>query len=620
MGKLAGIFYFDLRPVSPEDRDRVGRSLDGPEPAALEIYGAPGLLMAYAASPDSRRDRGAGCCSAGHRACTFDGRLDNRAELLARLDENRSRAPASAVALAIHEADGPAGLGRLVGDWSLAIWNARNRTVSLASDYAGTRPLYFHRTASRLIWSSSLKDIAEWARAGDLDEDYAAAFLSRGLAAHRTPYRGVLPVPAGSIVSVSPQRLETTKYWSLPVSRTIHYRDESQYEEQLRVLFQEAVAARLDTAAPVCAELSGGLDSSSVVSMAHRLIQGGKVRAPGLVSFSYRSAGSTDEQFYRAVEQSCNLPAVHLETGEYPATSPDFAAAAPLLWGPRLTEVARRMAAGGSRVFLTGQLGDLMMGNWLDDSEQAGDYLRQGRFSQAVREAFAWSHSLRVPVYSILGRALGVASSVNADMARNAAGHAAYGDSLSPGLSRIAALHERGLSAQDWLRHALPARRKRLKALHEVLQCRALQCPEPMQGVEYCHPFLHRPLVEFMLAIPPAAVCRPGEPRRLMRRAFAGIVPDLVLRRRSKGGYDAMFLNALRPCASELLRRPGEIGLVQLGYVDRRSVEFRLRRLVAGLECNESQLRHLILFEFWLRNREQAGSAADGRATAPAAA
>ena len=89
-----------------------------------------------------------------------------------------------------------------------------------------------------------------------------------------------------------------------------------------------------------------------------------------------------------------------------------------------------------------------------------------------------------------------------------------------------------------------------------------------------------------------------------MRRAFAGLLPPAILNRRSKGTYERVYRQALVPMAAELLRQPGEIRIVEFGYVDRRSILERLTRFTEGLDCNESQLRQLILFEFWLRNSE----------------
>jgi glutathione S-transferase len=48
--------------------------------------------------------------------------------------------------------------------------------------------------------------------------------------------------------------------------------------------------------------------------------------------------------------------------------------------------------------------------------------------------------------------------------------------------------------------------------------------------------------------------------------------------------------------------------MVEFGYVDRRSITERLTRFREGLDCNESQLRQLILFEFWLRNSKNSGA------------
>jgi len=136
-----------------------------------------------------------------------------------------------------------------------------------------------------------------------------------------------------------------------------------------------------------------------------------------------------------------------------------------------------------------------------------------------------------------------------------------------------------------------------------VLSARNLQAPEILQHVAYTHPFTHRPLVEFMLTIPARVVCQPGQPRRLMRRAFAGLLPPLIAGRKSKAAYLSTYLGAIMPLAAEMLQQPGEIQVVERGYAERRSLIARLERLRQGLECNEGQLWSLILFEFWLRNQ-----------------
>ena len=89
-----------------------------------------------------------------------------------------------------------------------------------------------------------------------------------------------------------------------------------------------------------------------------------------------------------------------------------------------------------------------------------------------------------------------------------------------------------------------------------------------------------------------------------MRRSFSDLLPPAVLRRKSKAAYTGVYRTALVPLASAMLAHPNEIRSVVRGYVDRQSVTERLERFVQGLECNEPQLRQLLLFEFWLRKRE----------------
>ncbi len=593
MSGLAGVFYYSpSRPVPPRDE---GRICGSPDQSADAFHRAPGLLMAHAAR------------SSTGNLCAWDGRLDNRDDLRAKAGRCFPRdCSDSEIALAIYETKGKEGLCDLIGDWSLVIWDAARHILLLASDYAGVRPLYYCLNNGRIVWSSALQCLVDWTGAEPLDEEYVAHFLTRGSAGGRTPYRDILPVPPGQVLEVSASRQWTEAFWSIPVSKTVDYARESEYEQRLRALFQEAVAVRMRTSAPVCAELSGGLDSSSIVCMANQLVTRRRVEAPELITLSYRQHGSTDPKFYQAIERSCGLQGIHLETSEHPFLTPALAGRAqPVFWEPRFQEVSRRMAAAGANVLLTGQLGDLVMGNWMDDSEQAGDYLRERKIAQALRETLAWSQALGTTIYPLLWRALRAAISPSvmpesADLGKRPSD----GGSLTGRLRRTARSLSCHRRSDAWLKEERPSRRKHLWALSQVLEARTLQTPETVGHIAYTHPFSHRPLVEFMMAIPPRIVCRPGSPRRLMRRAFAGLVPEPVLGRRSKAIYSGVFLESLRPIASELGRNTRRMRLVELGYVDPDSVAVRLGRLAGGLECNQPQLRCLILLELWLRGRE----------------
>jgi hypothetical protein len=180
---------------------------------------------------------------------------------------------------------------------------------------------------------------------------------------------------------------------------------------------------------------------------------------------------------------------------------------------------------------------------------------------------------------------------------------ASRGDSLDEALRRRFVREERQRLAEASWRHAGPGRRRRFRAVQEALESRSLQAPDALQHVSYTHPFAHRPLVEFMLTIPAGVVCGPGQPRRLMRRAFAELLPPMVRNRKSKAAYTSIYQSALVELAAIMLRQRNRIEVVKRGYVVGDSLIGRLERFTQGLDCNESQLRQIVLLEFWLRNR-----------------
>jgi len=616
---IGGVFYFDFRPVPETDESRLQQARPRCSIHPIQLSSAPGLLMSQAPSRFDSLDNQTRAVLPDGSFCCWDGRLDNRESLFLALSSEVSRPgfDSAMAALRHYQAEGTAGLRNLIGDWSLAIWDARSKSVVLASDYAGIRPLYYRRKTDRVYWSSSLSDLVAWTGAAALDEEYAALYLMSRAVPRLTPYAGIHPVPAGHAVRISPQAFSIEPFWRLPVHQELRLEDQRDYEEGLRTLFREAVQVRLPSGSPACAELSGGLDSSSIVCMSHRLLP--PPSKP--VTFSYLHPGSRDEPYIRAVERACNLEGIHLDLQDCPlVTATQAGGAAPGWWEPRLAELARRMESLGAGVLLTGQLGDFIMGNLGDDCEQVADYLQQRRFGPAMREAFAWSQAIQIPVYSVLWRALRTAwfswtAPMISDPFSGPPGRFTKLDSLT---SRMRALvppaGAEPAGREEW-QGAMPSRRRRFRMLSHTLQGRILQTPEPLQHLSWSHPFAHRPLVEFMLTIPPGQVCRPNEPRRLMRRAFATLLPPPIVNRKSKAVYEQPFRQALLPLAAMLLAEPGKIRTVESGFVERDTLLERLQRFSQGLDCNEFQLRQILLFEFWLRNRERGAHAFDGTTT-----
>lgn len=539
----------------------------------------------------------------------WDGRLDNRNDLLPLLaDLLREDKSNSAIALAVYQRWGTDGLVHLIGDWSIVIRDDANRTTVLASDFAGVRPLYYSVQRGQVFWSSHLQSVVDATGISELDEQYMGAFLLYGGCPNHTPYKGIYSVPAGHAVIVTSTDTKVRRFWSLPIRDEVRYRDHHRYEEQLRALFREAVSVRLQTEALVLAELSGGLDSSSVVSMANHLMLGGLVPASSLTSVSYVWKNSLDEPFIREVESFCKIKSVHISTHDAPLISEtDVGSAHPEILRPLRRSVALLSRELGAKVLLTGQNGDLVTGNWFDDSLQVSATLRRFCFGKAFTEAVEWSKILRLPVYRVLWQA-GCAALPPVLLptklyVKDDGSYApkSTGTSVLPAFINRVGLSESASVFSDTWMQAPPERRKYFRALSTMVELRILQVPQLWQHLDYTHPFAHRPLVEFLLTIPVNVLCRPGKPRKLMRRTLSDLWPAKLRSRQSKGLFNAPWQEVLQPIAHMLLRSKN-LNVVEMGFIDPASVVSRLQQLSVGLDCNQSQLRNIIMLELWLRN------------------
>src|SRR5262249_27025028 len=152
---------------------------------------------------------------------------------------------------------------------------------------------------------------------------------------------------------------------------------------------------------------------------------------------------------------------------------------------PLRTSVARAARRLGAGVILTGQGGDLMTGNWFDDSLQVAAPLRLLQLRRAFEDSLAWSRILRLPIYRVLSRGLQAAlPPALASPALYSTGDASYvpkNEETSivfksgAGRSRRdSGLELEGLFSDEWLK-APPERRKYFKALSAMFELRLLQ-------------------------------------------------------------------------------------------------------------------------------------------------
>jgi asparagine synthase (glutamine-hydrolysing) len=166
------------------------------------------------------------------------------------------------------EEQGPAMLGELRGMFALGLYDLRKRTLMLARDRAGKKPLFYHDNGRRLVFASELKSLMlDPSIPRDVDFSSMADMLTfQYVPSPRSIWSGVRKLPAGCRLVCDARGPRVERFWTLPVE--VDYAIEEQAAlERLQALLAESVRIRLGSDVPVGAFLSGGLDSSAVVAL-----------------------------------------------------------------------------------------------------------------------------------------------------------------------------------------------------------------------------------------------------------------------------------------------------------------------------------------------------------------
>ena len=287
-----GTIRLDHKPISDADLRRVKRQLlpYGPDSEASFLREEVAIVYrGFHITKESCRDCQPYALATGE-VVTWTGRLDNRDELLGALPKFRASDVADGTIAALtYERLGIAGFARMVGDWTCSVLNRSERRLTLAVDSVGVGRLYYRRTASSVSWSNCLETLIADDASEELDEEYVAGWLSMFPAEHLTPYRSVSAVPAASYVVLRSGRATVQRYWSFDGGKEIRHGSDSDYEEHFRTVFKLAVRRRLRATGPIVAELSGGMDSSSIVCTADLLREEHECEGVDLHTISYHN-------------------------------------------------------------------------------------------------------------------------------------------------------------------------------------------------------------------------------------------------------------------------------------------------------------------------------------------
>ncbi len=429
---------------------------------------------------------------------------------------------------------GPSCFTKLNGMWAFALWDSKEQKLILARDHFGIKPLYYYLDKNLLVFSSEIRALISLPFVKPKpNENSIYNYLVDGRLdfTEETFFHGIYSLLPGHYATAKLDgSFEKFRYWEMPkVCETVNDGDMVEATERVRRLFIDAVRIRLRSDVPVGTCLSGGLDSSAIVSIVTELKEEDK-KSVGkrLQGFSVIFPGeSEDESHFVNIEVQATGAESHVvsptaldlwrdltelvRTQEEPVGGPSQYA------GWRVMQLAKTHHVP---VLLNGQGADEIFAGY---SEYLGFYMkdlfRRRKIMAAFKETFL-SLDLTARMFPLLFR-------YNRKIRR------IIGHCLNPVFSAKFA-KDRGkrrvdlslslaqLLRSDVTRYVLPSllRYEDRNSMHFSIEVRL--------------PFLDPRLVEYAASLPMNVKIRDGWTKRIFREAMRGILPEEIRSRRGK--------------------------------------------------------------------------------------
>src|SRR6478752_2552888 len=255
-----------------------------------------------------------GACVISYNGEIYNAR-DLRPELEARGRRFSGHSDTEVLVEAIAEWGVRATIERLIGMFAFAVWDRRDRTLSLVRDRVGIKPLYYGPQNGRVVFASELKALEVlpgWRP--ELNRDALAAYLRLAyVPSPHSIYRGIGKLEPGHVVTIDAEgKVAASAFWSVEKAaergkRAQFHVSDREATDTLEMLLGDAVGRRLVADVPLGAFLSGGIDSSTVAAMM-RMRSNAPVRT---YSIGFKEEGFDEAPHARAV--AAHLGTEHTE-------------------------------------------------------------------------------------------------------------------------------------------------------------------------------------------------------------------------------------------------------------------------------------------------------------------
>ena len=645
MGGIVGLFHLNASPVNEEllqqmiavasrrrGSDKVGSFVDGPI--------GMGHCQFYTTG-ESYCEQQPLWDELSQLCIVCDGRVDNREELIAQLSISDKVGVITDVALilAAYKKWGSDCPNQIVGDFAFVIWDKKEQRLFCARDYAGIKPFFYALVDRTFIFGSTIEQFYEHPLLSpELNDEYMLDFLiyavTGPLDTPGTAIKGIKRLTSACYLSVDRNGISPpVRYWSPKDIKEIHCSNPTDYAEGFKEVFRRAVKSHIRNKGPVASELSGGLDSSSIVSMAADLYQSGEVPINEFIALSksFISFPEADEaEYQQAVVDKYNLISQRLPTddrfsmtGTESGLCPDEPYGIYISYNEQLItpEAANDF---GATVLLTGFGGDeILWGNPL----YLADLLWRGDLKIFLTELKKWARTENMSYLKALIE-FGIKPKVP--------------HSLRPLLSTLLQKpiefwytfeEEEGPRIPDWIdkrfaRDMVVTERIRALVLDEncqrtsmIPEYRSLSANNATVGMQYIccpfsvelrQPFYDKRLVEYVTGVPMPyriTIDDGGEPvpKLLIRNGLKDLLPERLLNRSSEPEFGRHVLAGMRFSIPKLLTQldRGSIEVVNRGYVDPKIFQNVLSQWELGYWGGTlGSMVNTLSLEFWLKRHK----------------
>jgi asparagine synthase (glutamine-hydrolysing) len=490
----------------------------------------------------------------------FDGRLDNRAELLAALGELDPTISDAALALRAFATWGEPCFERFLGAFAAAFWDSARRRLVLARDPLGSRTLCY-RITPRLVLVASEEaallvhpDVGTSLNDATLAEFFAVSAPRDG----STFFRDISELLPAHVLVVTEQGTATRRFWRPEPARRVEYRTDREYADHFRELLADSVRCRLRCVGRPAVMMSGGMDSPAIAALAATELDRRDAGPLATFSWVFDELRECDERrWILPTVDRFRLDATYV-TGDtsWPLRDAERWPVDPSRpWSNAYRLLKQQVYAAarsrGCRVLLNGAFSDAF---YTGSEEWLTDLVREGRLRDAAKE--------------IRRVARGGARAVVTDagvrrLVRRALLGGAPDFQMDPrSLPWLTPYAQRLLAPRvEWHHEASLFRRP--EQYESVLgPFTGLDAAEmhhaSRSGVEVRDPFRDRRLVELALAVPAHQLLGGGRSKRMHRAALSDLLPAEVTARTQPTGLTPLFSRGLdreRETARRLLSR-----------------------------------------------------------------